>query len=191
MSKQTDENKKKETKHNAGETADKKPGEARVDTGDNLSEQLAEKEKEAAANYDKYVRSVAELENFKKHAAREKADLLRFGNENIIKDILPILDSLDRALDHAENTKEIESIIKGLKIIYGQFVNCLEKCGVKRVETIGQEFDPNMHEAIQCVESNECEGNKVVEEFEKGYLLNDRLLKPAKVSVSKRKPSEK
>ena len=190
MGKHADETKKKENKHPAGETAGNKPTDAGADTGDNLSAQLAEKEKEAAANYDKYVRSVAELENFKRHAAREKADLIKYGNENIIKDILPVLDSLDRALEHAETTKEIESLIKGLKIIYGQLVNCLEKFGVKRIETIGQEFDPNVHEAIQRVEDSEHEDNQVVAEFEKGYLLNDRLLKAAKVSVAKRKASE-
>ncbi len=188
MSKHSEENKKNGTKA-AGEAPEKKP----VETEENIKElqaRLAEKEKEAASHYDKYVRALAELDNYKKHAAREKADLIKYSNENIIKDILPILDSLDRALDHAETTKDIEKFIEGLKIIHGQLLNCLEKYGVKKVETVGQEFDPNIHEAIQSVESSEHESNKVVEEFEKGYLLNDRLLKAAKVSVSKRKPGE-
>ncbi len=154
---------------------------------DALRDKLAEKEKEAAANYDKYVRALAELENYKRFAAREKADLLKFGSENIVKDIIPCLDNLDRALDHVDKTQDVEKLVDGLRMIQDQILCCLGKHGVQKIECVGQEFDPNLHEAIHSVETDEHEENKVLNEYQKGYLLNNRLLKAAKVSVSKRK----
>ena len=150
-----------------------------------LQSRLEEKEKEAAENYDKYLRISAELDNYKKHAARERADLIKFSNETIIKDILPVMDSLDRALDHAQNAGGNDKFLHGLKIIHSQLLQFLEKHGVRRVESVGKEFDPNIHEAVLKVESKEHGDNEIIEEFEKGYLLHNRLLKPAKVSVSK------
>jgi len=154
-------------------------------TEKDLQARLTEKEKEAAANYDKYVRAVAELDNYKKIAAREKSDVIKYANENILKDILPILDNLDRALDHAAKGQDTESLTEGLRIIRGQLMSALEKYGVTGIESVNNEFDPNIHESLQRIQITEGEDNKVVEEFEKGYLLHNRLLRPAKVSVSK------
>ncbi len=152
---------------------------------------LEEKEKEAKENYEKYLRSVAELENYKKYAARERSDLIKYNNEKIIRDILPILDGLDRALEHAGTANDVKAFANGIRMIQEQFLAVLEKYGVQRIESVGREFDPNIHEALLQVESDEYEDKSVVAEFEKGYLLNDRLLKPAKVSVSKRPSGEK
>jgi len=152
----------------------------------NFSALLAEKEKEAAANYDKYVRAVAELDNYKKRAARERADIIKFGKEDLIKDILPFVDSLDRALEHAESAPDINSFKEGLKLIQDQLLCSLKKHGVERIECAGQEFDPNFHEAMLQVESEQHEENKVINEFERGYLLNGRLLRPSRVSVCKK-----
>lgn len=160
-------------------------------TDQDLPVKLLEKEKEAKENYEKYLRSVAELENYKKFAAKERADLIRYNSENIIRDILPILDSLDRALDHAGTSKDVNAFMEGVRMIQEQLLNRLEKYGVRRIEAAGREFDPNIHEALLQVESDEHEDNHVVTEFEKGYLLNDRLLKPAKVSVAKHSSGEK
>jgi molecular chaperone GrpE len=175
------------------------PGEIPLDAGtpdqqkvdQDLPGKLLEKEKEAKENYEKYLRSVAELENYKKFAAKERADLIRYNNENIIRDILPVLDSLDRALDLADTSRDVNAFIDGVRMIQEQLLNCLEKYGVRKIEVAGREFDPNIHEALLQVESDEHKDNHVVTEFEKGYLLNDRLLKPAKVSVSKRPSGEK
>ena len=159
------------------------------DTGDNgqpveaLTLKLQEKEKEAAENYDRYVRAVAELENYKKRAAREKADCIKYGQENLIKDILPMVDNLGRAMDHASNSNDFEAFREGLRLVENQLHCCLEKHGVEEIEATGRDFDPNVHEAMLTVESPEHGNNQVVEEFEKGYLLNGRLLRPAKVSV--------
>lgn len=151
-----------------------------------LMARLEEKEKEAAENYDKYIRTVAELENYKKRAAKEKADSIRYGNENLIKDILPLVDSMDRALQHADNSCDFEAFKKGLKLLQEQLLCSLEKHGVQKIDCADKTFDPNVHEALFQVESDSHEENTIVDELEKGYLLSGRLLRPAKVSVSKR-----
>lgn len=150
-----------------------------------LSARLAEKEKEAAENYDRFLRAFAELDNYKKRVAKERVDLVKYANETIIKDMLPILDSLDRALEHAGNAEGFNAFIEGIQLVRDQFYGCLKNHGVERIEAKGKDFDPNFHEAVLQIESEECEENKIVEEFEKGYTLNGRLLRPAKVSVSK------
>jgi len=152
--------------------------------------QLKEKEKEAAENYDKYVRAIAELDNFKKRAAREKTDSIKYGNENLIKDILPMVDSMDRALKHAGNSDDFEAFKQGLKLVQDQLVSCLEKHGVEPIECVHKAFDPNIHEALFQVTNDDHEDNLVIDELEKGYLLNGRLLRPAKVSVCKRSQKE-
>jgi molecular chaperone GrpE len=150
-----------------------------------LMRRLQESEKNAADNYDKYLRAVAEMENYKKRAAKERTDSIKFANENLLRDILPLVDSMDRALEHACNSDDFEAFKKGLKLVQEQLLCCLEKHGVMKIEAMGKDFDPNFHEAMLQVEGKEQEDNKVVNEFEKGYLLHGRLLKPAKVSVCK------
>lgn len=156
-----------------------------------LEAKLAEKEKEAAENYDKYLRMVAEFDNYKKRAARDKADIIKFGKEDVIKDILPFIDSLDRALEHAENNSDIQAFKEGLKLIQDQLLGCLKKHGVEKIECVGKEFDPNFHEAMMQEDSEYHDENKVINEFQCGYLLNDRLLRPARVSVCKKAGKEK
>lgn len=157
---------------------------------DDLAVKYEEKEKEAAENYDKYVRAVAELENIKKRAARDKTDAIKYGNENLIKDILPMVDSLDRALKQTGNSGDLETFKKGLKLVQDQLLGCLEKHGVEQIKCIDRTFDPNVHEALFQIESGVHTDNQVVDELEKGYLLNGRLLRPAKVSVCKRAKQE-
>ena len=154
-----------------------------VDRVEELMRKLEEKEKEAAENYDRYVRAAADLENYRKRAAREKADCIKYGQENLIRDILPMVDSLGRAMEHACNSSDFEAFREGLKLVQNQLTCCLEKHGVEAIEAAGKDFDPNFHEAMLQVESTEHKDNEVVEEFEKGYLLNGRLLRPARVSV--------
>ena len=177
-----------EQKQQAGQNAEVKASEKEkvTDEKTDFPALLAEKEKEAAANYDKYVRAVAELDNYKKRAAKEKADIIKFGKEDVIKDILPFVDSLDRALEHAESAPDINSFKEGLKLIQDQLLCSLKKHGVERIECAGQEFDPNFHEAMMQVDSEHHEENKVINEYERGYLLNGRLLRPSRVSVCKK-----
>jgi molecular chaperone GrpE len=150
-----------------------------------LKEEPEKKEKEAAVNYDKYLRAVADLENYKKRSIREKADIIKYGKEEIIKDILPFVDSLDRALDHADSSG-VQAFKEGIRLIQEQLLSCLKKHGVEKIDSVGLDFDPNFHEAMMQVESEEHAENKVVNEVQKGYLLNGRLLRPSKVCICKK-----
>jgi molecular chaperone GrpE len=150
-----------------------------------LKEELAQKEKEAKDNYDKYLRAVADLDNYKKRAIKEKADIIKYGKEDVIKDILPFMDSMDRALEHADNS-DAQAFKEGIKLIQEQLLSCLKKHGVEKIDSIGLDFDPNFHEAMMQVESREHPENKVVNEIQKGYLLNGRLLRPSKVCICKK-----
>ncbi len=156
-----------------------------------LAAHLERAEKEAAENYDRYLRAVAELENYKKRSVREKADTIRYGNETLLRDILPLMDSVDRAIVHACNSDDFESFRKGLEILRQQLMSCLAKHGVEQIDAVGKEFDPNFHEAMLQVEGEQGQHNTVAEEFETGYLLNGRLLRPSKVSVLKHTDTEK
>jgi len=151
-----------------------------------LKAKLADKEKEAAVNYDKYVRAVAELDNYKKRAAKEKTEILKYGKEDVIKDILPFVDSLDRALEHVGSSSDIKAFKEGLQLIQDQLLCCLKKHGVEAIECAGKDFDPNFHEAMMQTDSEHHETNKVISEFQRGYLLNGRLLRPSRVSVCKK-----
>jgi molecular chaperone GrpE len=162
----------------AGETAGKKED-------SDLMQRIEAAEKNAADNYDKYLRTVAELENYKRRAAKERLDSIKYANETIIRDMLPLVDGMDRALEHACNSDDFDAFRKGLKLLQEQLLCCLGKHGVEQVEALGKDFDPHVHEAMMQVEGDEHEDNKVASEFEKGYLLHGRLLKPAKVSVCK------
>ncbi len=146
---------------------------------------LEEAEKSASENHDRYLRSCAELENYKKRAVRDREDFIKYGNETLIKDMLPIIDSIERALKHASDSEDIKVFVDGLSLIRDNFISALGKHGVEEIDAAGKDFDPHFHEALMQVEGQKKEDNKVVEEFEKGYLLNGRLLRPSKVSISK------
>jgi len=150
-----------------------------------LREQLKAKEDEARENYDRFVRQVAELENFKKRINREKEDAIRFGNEYLIKDLLPVIDNLERAVAHAEGDSNGKTLVDGVGMVLKGLFDILNKHGVVQISAIGQPFDPGKHEAIAQIESEGHPPNSVVEEHHKGYLFCDRLLRPALVSVAK------
>ena len=170
--------------------ADPMKGEKSTAAEGDLVGKFEEAEKKAAENYDKYLRAVAELDNYRKRAVREKADAIKYGNENLLRDILPLVDNVDRALEHAGSSDDFEAFKKGLKMLHEQLLCCLKKYGVEMIDTAGKDFDPNVHEAMLQVESDEHEASKVVSEFERGYLLNGRLLRPAKVCVCKQPEKE-
>ena len=150
-----------------------------------LKKKLEEKEKEAKENYDRLLRMAADLENYKKRAAREKEDWIKFANEDLMKAILPFIDNLERAVNHAEKVVDIGVLIEGVKLTLQQLLHALNKFGLTPFDSVGKPFDPARHEAMLVVETGQSEPNHVVEEFQKGYLLNDRLFRPATVSVSK------
>jgi len=150
-----------------------------------LKKKVEEKEKEVKEHHDRLLRVAADFENYKKRMAREKEEWVKFANEDLIKSILPFVDNLERAVNHSEKTKDIQSLVEGIKLTIQQLLQTLNRFGVSPVESLGKPFDPAKHEAMLVVETDQHEPNQVVEEFQKGYLLNDRLLRAATVSVSK------
>jgi molecular chaperone GrpE len=181
-SKQTPEN-----KENAGEGG--KTLEVKEESLEELKKQLDEKEKEVKEIHDRMLRLAADFENYRKRAAREKEDMAKFSCEEVIKSVLPFVDNLERAVDHSEKAKDVESLVEGAKLTIQQLLQTLNKFGLSPIESMGKPFDPAFHEAVMVVATDEHQPNHVVEEFRKGYLLHDRLIRPASVSVSK--PLEK
>jgi molecular chaperone GrpE len=155
-----------------------------------LRENLEAKEKEANENYDRYVRQVAELENFRKRANRERDEAIRFANEALVKDLLPVVDNLERAVAHAKDGGNGKPLVEGVEMVLRGFFDTLAKHGVVPIAAVGQRFDPEKHEAMAQIESGTYEPDTVVEEYHKGYLLRDRLLRPALVSVAKTPKSQ-
>jgi len=153
--------------------------------------QVEEKIKEAKANYDLFLRERAENENFKRRMQREKSEAIRFANEPLVRDILPVLDNLERAIVHAQGGSGGQSLIDGVTLVVRSFLETLEKHGVSRVSAKGQLFDPTKHEAMAQVESTEVAPNTVIDEYAPAYVLRDRLLRPALVTVAKAPSEEK
>jgi molecular chaperone GrpE len=150
-----------------------------------LKQQLEAKDLEAKNNYDRWLRQVAELDNFKKRTARERDEGIRLANEALIKDLLPVVDNLERAVAHASGGGNGKPLVEGVEMVLRQFLDILTKHGAVQMLAVGQSFDPAKHEAMTQVESDEHEPNSIVEEHQKGYLFRDRLLRPALVSVAK------
>ncbi len=150
-----------------------------------LKKKLEEKEKEIKEHHDRLLRLAADFENYKKRAAREKEEWTKFANEDMIRAILPFIDNLERAINHAQKVSDTGVLIEGVRLTIQQILQSLTKFGLSSFQSVGKPFDPTVHEAMLVVETDKHEPNQVVEEFQKGYLLNDRLLRPATVSVSK------
>jgi molecular chaperone GrpE len=152
---------------------------------DELKLKLDGKEKEVEQLKEKCLYQQADFENFKKLKVKEKQEALRFGNETLIKELLPVIDNLDRAIQHASKTEDSKSIIEGVELTLNGFLKVLEKFGVTRVDALGQAFDPNVHEAIAQEERGDKAPGTVIAELQKGYIMDGRLLRPAMVTVAK------
>jgi molecular chaperone GrpE len=133
--------------------------------------------------HERLLRTAAEFDNFRKRALKEKEDIQRFGSERLLKDFLPVMDNLERALDHAEQ-HDPRQVIEGVRLVQKLFENTLAKHGVVGFSAVGKPFDPGVHEALMQQESDAPPGT-VVSEMARGYKLNDRLIRPAAVVVAK------
>jgi molecular chaperone GrpE len=151
--------------------------------------ELGERETSVQELKERLLYQQADFETFKKLKIKEKVDLLRYGNETLVKELLPVIDNLERAIEHATNTEGSKTIVEGVEMTLGGFLKTLEKFGVTRVEALQTTFDPNLHEAVLAEETNDAEPGTVVKEFQKGYVMDGRLLRPSMVSVAK-KPEE-
>jgi molecular chaperone GrpE len=139
---------------------------------------------------DKYIRLSAEFENYKRRAKRDQNDAIRYANESLLKNLLSTLDNLERAIQCGKDAGATGSLLEGVELTHKQFLETVGKLGVRQVSSTGSLFDPSMHQAVAQVESETVEPNMVVEEFQKGYFLHDRILRPAMVTVAKEKSDQ-
>lgn len=146
-----------------------------------LEGRVKELEAELQEAKDRYLRNLADVENMRKRQERERADLLKYASEKLLQDILPVLDSFEKAIQVQQEASN--PVIEGVRMVHKQFVHILEQHGLRGVESQGKAFDPNLHQAIQRVESDEVPSEIVKDEYQKGYTLNGRLLRPSMVSV--------
>lgn len=154
-------------------------------TIEELRRQATAKAQEAKECHEKLLRYAAELENFKKRAERERADLLQFANENVFKELLPVLDNLERALDNGRQFDAPPGLLEGLELVHQDFLKILNRFGVNPVECLGLPFDPAFHHAVMEEEAPELADQTVTKELQRGYLYHTRLLRPAMVVVAR------
>ncbi len=165
-----------------GAPAPEAPGER--DALGQLREALEAKTREAAEHYDRYLRALADFENYKRRAQRERDEWTRLAHERLVLELLPVLDNFDRALQAEPSPDQLRGFVAGVELIHRELLKVLERIGVTPFSAVGEPFDPQRHEAVMRVETTEVPNQTVVEETERGYLLNDRVLRPARVKVA-------
>ncbi len=153
-----------------------------ADTESSVEEQL---NAEVARLKDQLLRTLADFDNFRKRSRREISDAERMAREELLRELLPVFDNLERASQHAVGTADVQTLNEGLQIVMRQFIDTLNKLGIERVVSVGQAFDPAVHEAVQQVESSELPPGAVAHELLAGYHVGDRLIRPAMVVVVK------
>lgn len=164
--------------------------EAAADTGPGEGEDLlaalqhAREELGQAAN--KYMRLQAEFDNYKKRVAKEHSEAMRYALTPLVRDLTEVLDNLERAMAHARQEQGTSSLLEGIEMVVKQIGSVFEKYGVTRITAVGEAFDPTRHEAMNVVETEDVPENQVIEEFQAGYMLHERVVRPAMVSVAKR-----
>ncbi len=156
----------------------------------NALKNLKKENDEANSNY---LKSLAEMENFRKRNNRDKEEALKYSNEKILRDLLPVLDFLDLAISHSaayieqDASGNLKSFVEGVKLAYEEFIKILKNYGAEVIETVGKNFDANFHDAVEMVENSGKPDGTIIEEKRKGYMFKDRLLRPSMVSIAKSK----
>ncbi len=160
------------------------------ENSENNEDEIQKLKEEIESLKDQRLRAVAELENFRKRAEKDQSDALKYGIANFAKEIINIGDNIERAKssisDEVRSNEGIKSVVDGLDLIAQSTLATFEKIGIKKIESINQKFDHNLHQAMMEVEKNDCEPGTIVQELIPGYTLHDRLLRPAMVGVSKK-----
>lgn len=160
--------------------ADEAAQDSSDDAGASENDQGASAEDEALET--KYLRLMADFQNYKRRTASEKENIYAYANEKIVSELLTVIDNFERALDHTETADD--SFVQGMKMIYDQLIAVLDKSNVQEIKALGEDFDPNMHNAMLMADSDEYESGKVCEVLQKGYTLNGRVVRPAMVKVA-------
>jgi molecular chaperone GrpE len=154
--------------------------------GEALLAKYRELEADLNEAQEQVLRTAADAENFKKRLQREKEEQTRYANESFLRELLTVIDNLERALEHSRAESDQDGLVEGLSMTLKGFLDTLNRFGCTQVEAVGKPFDPNFHEAVSQEESADHEPNTVLNELQKGYMLKERLLRPAMVLVSKR-----
>jgi len=161
------------------------PADARQDAVAQLQAQIDALTAEKASLYDKLVRRQAEFENYRKRVERERSELYQHGRDDVLLQFLPVVDNFERALSSLETSEgDAEALRHGVELIHKQFKDALSKFGLEAVDAVGQTFDPHVHEAVTTEATDKHKENTVIQEFERGYRIGDRLLRPSKVKVA-------
>lgn len=169
----------------------KEDAEESIEPPDEAPSRLESLEQEAKETYDRLLRVSAEFENYKKRVAREMNDFRKYANENIAKAMLPVIDNLYRAIESSGNGAHANSsLVEGVDMTLREILKVLEQFGVKPFESVGETFDPAFHQAVMQQETEDHPDNIVLTELQKGYMMHDRLLRPAMVVVSKKKETD-
>jgi len=134
---------------------------------------------------DKYLRLAAEFENYKRRSQRDLNEAIKFANESILKNLVPVIDNLERAIQCGKDIGLDNAVMEGVELTHKSFLETVGKVGLRQISSAGEPFDPSMHQAVAQVESSTLDANMVVDEFQKGYFLHDRIVRPAMVTVSK------
>jgi molecular chaperone GrpE len=153
-------------------------------TEERLFEELLQRQEEARKNYDLYLRALAEAENTRKRSQRDREEYLKYAGTTLIKRLLPIIDDLHRALEASRTSKDYEGLSKGIEMTVRSLDELLKGEGVKAIESVGQPFDPQYHQALSVEPSQEHPENTVIEQLQTGYILHDRVIRPSLVKVS-------
>ena len=167
------------------EAEDPEPDDPREDPVPQLQAQIDALSAERASLYDKLIRRQAEFENYRKRVERERGELYQHGRDDVLLQFLPVVDNFERALSSLETSEgDAEALRHGVELIHKQFKDALSKLGLEAVEAVGQTFDPHVHEAVTTEATDKHKENTVIQEFQRGYRIGDRLLRPAKVKVA-------
>jgi len=150
-----------------------------------MQQELQTARSENAAAADMMLRLAAEMDNYKKRAIKERESLTKYGAQGTVQELLPTLDNLQRAIESASKSKDFDSFLEGVEMIFKQMCDALGRKGVSVIDAVGEIFDPNIHQAVVQITSEEYPENIVAEELQKGYMLHDRVIRPAMVAVSK------
>lgn len=169
-------------------SADAESGESpEAETLANLEAEYEAYKAEAEARHDQMLRTIAEFDNSRKRTEREKEESLKYALESFVKELIPTVDSIERAIQSTKESQDFAALAEGIEMIYKGILSTLEKRGVTPIETVNEPFDPTQHEAVMHIESEDVPENRVIEEWQKGYMLNNRVIRPSMVSVSKGK----
>ena len=156
----------------------------------NLEAEYEAYKAESEQQHDQMLRTIAEFDNSRKRAEREKEESLKYALESFVKELIPTIDSIERAIQSTKESQDVDALAEGVEMIYKGLLSTLEKHGVTPIEAVNEPFDPMQHEAVMHVESENVPENNVIEEWQKGYMLHNRVIRPSMVSVSKGKSEQ-